>query len=170
MSWGFTVITSLLLYQRPAGTSDPPKAVSGRLCLLHMALPKSEEGGLWVWLSCASRAPWNSSKPGSEGNPILVGLQRGTQEDSGMKREDRVGRRPHIQQNMRTDISAWLKFTEKLSSNHKTVLGPRTVKAEYMPSPWFEHTPHSRTSPRLPATALPQIPFQQPYCWAPPAQ
>ena len=96
--------------------------------------------------------------------PVMKGLQRGTQEDSGMKREDRVERRPHVQQNMRTDISAWLKFTEKLSSNHKTVLGPRTVKAEYMPSPWFEHTPHSRTSPRLPATVLPQIPFQQPYC------
>ena len=85
MSWGFTVITSLLLYQGPAGRSDPPKAVSGRLCLLHMALPKSEEGGLWVWLSYASRAPRNSSKPGSEGNPILVALQRGTQEDSEIK-------------------------------------------------------------------------------------
>ena len=41
-----------------------------------------------------------------------------------MKREDRVGRRPHIQQNMRTDISASLKLTEKLSSNHRTVLDP----------------------------------------------
>ena len=64
-----------------------------------------------------------------------------------MKREDSAGRKPHIQQNMRTNISAWLTFTRKLPSIHRTVLDPRTVKAWFMPSPLSQHTTAQQNEP-----------------------
>lgn len=97
-------------------------------------------------------------EPEPEGCPTLSGLAEGHLEDSGMKREDHARWKPHIQQNTRSDISIWFKFTEKLPSIHRTALDPRPQGT----APWVRLRQHSishQNQPDCPLHPFPHIPF-----------